>query len=487
MSSEIPTERMRPYMDPSQSVHSPASISPTSGISGVEHQGDRLGLLAFQDEPMVDRSHTSCLLNSDDAVPIGQSQLTASSMDADASQTINQTMQQAPDHLCDVFQQKIEQIHKVLQEQGRLLTLLGTGLTFPAYVSSLWSGLPPALTVINSQMLPIFPVSSPPSDGRKPEDHPHVATCSNHMGQNTLKRNSLKLEMETDDKTEMAQTSWGFHRGKVERGCEGGDILCDREVGQAMKSLHKLETSEVQALRQQVEALQQQFKQRESDWFVDRRRLEELIRENAELRKKLTVTPQCPLLADPCTAPTHTLHQETEMERLQSDRCNLVTFTNRMRKDVSVDQKTKTVTFINGDIKHILEDGKVVYYYASTQTTHTTYPSGLEILHFPNKQIERRHPGGKREILFPDQTIKYLDPDGSERTIFDDGTIVHLSPSGEKVVDFPNGQTEIHTSQYKRREYPDGTVRTLYPNGQQETKYPSGRVHIREKTVSQSK
>lgn len=45
--------------------------------------------------------------------------------------------------------------------------------------------------------------------------------------------------------------------------------------------------------------------------------------------------------------------------------------------------------------------------------------------------------------------------------------------SGEKMVDFPNGHREIHTSQYKRREDPDGTVKNIYPNGLQETKYAS--------------
>ncbi|KAI3364460.1 hypothetical protein L3Q82_011253 [Scortum barcoo] len=173
--------------------------------------------------------------------------------------------------------------------------------------------------------------------------------------------------------------------------------------------------------------------------------------------------------------------REVQMEQLLPNGCSPMTFTDGTRKIISTDQKTKTVTFFNGDIKHILEDGKVVYYYAGSQTTHTTYPSGLEVLHFPNKQIEKRHPGGKREILFPDQTIKYLEADGSERTIFPDGTIVHLSPSGEKTVDFPSGQREIHTSQYKRREDPDGTVKTIYINGQQEIKYASGRVRIKEK------
>lgn len=49
------------------------------------------------------------------------------------------------------------------------------------------------------------------------------------------------------------------------------------------------------------------------------------------------------------------------------------------------------------------------------------------------------------------------------------------------MVYFTNGHREIHTSQYKRREDPDGTVKTIYTNGRQETKYASGRVRIKEK------
>lgn len=60
---------------------------------------------------------------------------------------------------------------------------------------------------------------------------------------------------------------------------------------------------------------------------------------------------------------------------------------------------------------------------------------------------------------------------------------ISSSRSGERVVDFPSGQTEIHTAQYKRREYPDGTVKTFYVDGRQETKYAPGRAL----TVSQSK
>ncbi|XP_054475074.1 uncharacterized protein si:ch211-140l13.3 [Anoplopoma fimbria] len=288
------------------------------------------------------------------------------------------------------------------------------------------------------------------------------------------------------DSPDVTKIAWsGFLRERADQ----NDVVENREQIQDVRnqqSLHKLETGEFQALRQQVEALQRQFKQRESDWSEVRRQLEELFRENSELREKLTVTPQCRQVAGRCTAQTTTILQEgqSKMEQLFSNECGLVTLTERTRKIPSADQKTKTVTFLNGDIKHILEDGKVVYYYAGSQTTHTTHPNGLEVFHFPNKQIEKRHPGGKREILFPDQTIKYLEPDSSERTIFPDGTIVHLSTSGEKMVDFPNGQREIHTSQYKRREYPDGTVKTIYPNGRQETKYASGRIRTKEKRQS---
>ncbi|XP_071386976.1 centrosomal P4.1-associated protein [Centroberyx affinis] len=389
--------------------------------------------------------------------------------------------------------------------------------------------------------------------------------------------------------------SSGFHRERrdqkeeARRGKAGGGVLGqDEEEGRPGPL--RLESSEARALRWQIEALQQQFEQRESDWSVVQcqlqSRLETLTKENSELREKLTAAPQCPLVAaqhcaqmdataqrrmqteassqsptergsasieglslhsgssedtlghhDRCVdkqhsstrsqstgvkgqtpgqsttpnsqrtpsltkssssepksktsgpqvgnIPTHIceeiIYPDGQTEQVLSNGCRLVTFANGTRKEISADQKTVTVTFFNGDVKHILADGKVVYYYADAQTTHTTYPSGLQVLHFPNKQIEKRHPGGKREILFPDQTIKCLEPNGREETVFPDGTLVCLSQSGEKTVDFPNGQREIHTSQYKRREYPNGTVKTIYPNGQQETKYSSGRVRIKEK------
>ena len=47
-------------------------------------------------------------------------------------------------------------------------------------------------------------------------------------------------------------------------------------------------------------------------------------------------------------------------------------------------------------------DGRVVYLYAETQTTHTTHPDGLEVFDFANRQREKHFPDGTKEILFPD-------------------------------------------------------------------------------------
>lgn len=36
---------------------------------------------------------------------------------------------------------------------------------------------------------------------------------------------------------------------------------------------------------------------------------------------------------------------------------------------------------------------------------------------------------------------------------------------GTKIIDFPNGEREIRTSNYKRREFIDGSIRTAYSDG----------------------
>nr|XP_033795296.1 centromere protein J-like isoform X2 [Geotrypetes seraphini] len=174
-------------------------------------------------------------------------------------------------------------------------------------------------------------------------------------------------------------------------------------------------------------------------------------------------------------------YPDGKVEQLLTDGRRIVTFCNGTKKEISADGKSTTVTFFNGDIKKITSDQRVIYYYADAQTTHTTYPDGLEVLQFPNNQIEKHHPDGTKEIVFPDGTVKHLYEDRHEETTFPDGTIVKVEKNGDKTVVFNNGQKEIHTAQFKRREYPDGTIKTVYSNGRQETKYSSGRVRIKDR------
>ncbi|XP_034265715.1 centromere protein J isoform X1 [Pantherophis guttatus] len=174
-------------------------------------------------------------------------------------------------------------------------------------------------------------------------------------------------------------------------------------------------------------------------------------------------------------------HPDGKVEKVLKNGCHLIIFPNGTRKEVSCDGKTTTVTFFNGDVKQILDDQRVIYYYADAKTTHTTYPTGLEVLHFSNGQIEKHFPDGKKEIIFPDQTIKNVFTDGREVNIFPDGTIIHMQQDGSKIIEFSNGQQEVHTADFKRREYPDGTIKTVYADGHQETQYASGRLRVKNK------
>ncbi|XP_043105078.1 centromere protein J [Puntigrus tetrazona] len=172
--------------------------------------------------------------------------------------------------------------------------------------------------------------------------------------------------------------------------------------------------------------------------------------------------------------------QSDKIEKVLPDGGRLVVFPNGTRKELSADGQTVKVMFFNGDVKHTMPDQRVIYYYAEAQTTHITYPDGMEVLQFPNNQTEKHFPDGRKEITFPDQTVKTLYPDGREESVLTDGTIIELNPDGSKVIQFNTGQREIHTADFKRREYPDGTVKTVYSDGRQETQYPTGRVRLKD-------
>ncbi|XP_031209429.1 T-complex protein 10A homolog 2 isoform X2 [Mastomys coucha] len=174
-------------------------------------------------------------------------------------------------------------------------------------------------------------------------------------------------------------------------------------------------------------------------------------------------------------------HPNGKVEQLLRDGRTIITFPNGTRKEISADKKTTLIKFFNGDMKKVKSDQKVIYYYADAQTTHTTYPDGVEVVQFPNKWTEKFYPDGSKETVFPDGTVKQL-KDGCEETVFPDGTFVTVKRNGDKIIMFSNGQKEIHTSRFKRREFPDGTTKTVYCNGCQETKYASGRVRVKDET-----
>ncbi|KAM8854824.1 centrosomal P4.1-associated protein isoform 2-T3 [Spinachia spinachia] len=175
--------------------------------------------------------------------------------------------------------------------------------------------------------------------------------------------------------------------------------------------------------------------------------------------------------------PPHTDGKET----LLAGGRRLIVFNNGTKKEVSADGLTVKVTFFNGDTKEVTADQRVIYFYAEAKTTHVTYPDGMEVLHFPNDQTEKHFPDGRKEIVFPDQTVKNLFPSGREESVLTDGTVIQVNPDGVKEILFNTGQKEIHTADYKRREYPDGTAKTVYADGRQETRYPNGRLRVKDR------
>ncbi|XP_076603780.1 centrosomal P4.1-associated protein isoform X2 [Chaetodon auriga] len=198
-------------------------------------------------------------------------------------------------------------------------------------------------------------------------------------------------------------------------------------------------------------------------------------------RDSLPKDPESSEADEPDSAQEVITHPDGKIEKVLASGDRLISFPNGTRKEVSADGLTVKVTFFNGDTKQITADQRVIYYYAEAQTTHITYPDGMEVLHFPNNQTEKHFPDGRKEITFPDQTVKNLFPSGREESVLTDGTIIQVNPDGTKEIHFNTGQKEIHTADYKRREYPDGTVKTVYTDGRQETRYPTGRLRIKDK------
>ena len=157
-----------------------------------------------------------------------------------------------------------------------------------------------------------------------------------------------------------------------------------------------------------------------------------------------------------------------------------VWYSNGNRKEVSGDGSCVKIFYYNGDVKETHNSGLVRYLYSHTQTWHTQQADGTEVLQFSNGQEETRLPDGSSSISFPDGSTKTISQGGEEKISFPDGTEVVVQPSGDRVLHLPSGQVEEHTSQYKRRTYPDGTVKILHMDGRQETRYAGGRVRVKD-------
>jgi len=52
-------------------------------------------------------------------------------------------------------------------------------------------------------------------------------------------------------------------------------------------------------------------------------------------------------------------------------------------------------------------------------------------------------------VTFSDGTIKCLHCNGTEECYFEDGTVQKIQPNGDHIIEFPNGQKEIHTKDFK--------------------------------------
>lgn len=212
----------------------------------------------------------------------------------------------------------------------------------------------------------------------------------------------------------------------------------------------------------------------------DSKNLEEPMNEDSI---KLVVETDLKRMSDPKPEDIieETTNQEGNREIHYTDGRKEIRYKNGNLKKISPNGDIIKIVYFNGDVKEICKDGKVKYYYGESRTWHTTYPDGLEVLDFPNGQVERRHLNGTIEILYPNECKKFNYTDGSEEWIYKDGTVLKIDAEKQKILIFPNGQKEIHTKEHKRREYPDGTVKLMYPDGTQETRYSNGRIRLKDK------
>ncbi|XP_050531959.1 centromere protein J isoform X2 [Daktulosphaira vitifoliae] len=157
-----------------------------------------------------------------------------------------------------------------------------------------------------------------------------------------------------------------------------------------------------------------------------------------------------------------------------------ILYSNGNFKKISADGKTIKTIYYNGDVKETNESSER-YYFSENKTYHTTFNDGLEIIEFPNGQIEKHYINGTIEIEYVDGKKHTIYPDGKEIWNYLDGSCLTINSNGCRELVFQNGQREIHTNEYKKRIFPDGTTKIIYSDGSQETKYSDGRIRKKDK------
>lgn len=180
-------------------------------------------------------------------------------------------------------------------------------------------------------------------------------------------------------------------------------------------------------------------------------------------------------------SPKESIKEDGTVEKIYRDGKREIKYINGNIKRIDPFGGSEKTIYFNGDVKENLRDGTVKYYFSESRIWHTTLPDGLEVLDFPNGQVEKRHTNGLVEIIYPNDCRKLSFPNGTEEIIYADGTKLKIEADKKKVLFLPNGQREVHTEECVRREYPDGTVKIVYPDGVMETVYANGRVRLKDK------
>lgn len=157
-----------------------------------------------------------------------------------------------------------------------------------------------------------------------------------------------------------------------------------------------------------------------------------------------------------------------------------VLYSNGSLKIITNNGKREKIVYPNGDIlERFVDEGMQKYYHAGKKLWVTKDKTGKKYIEYANGQKERYEPDGSVVVRYTDGSALKTFPDGKVEWSLADGMRLELDVSGDKVLDFPNGQREIHTKDHKRREYPDGTVKYLFPNGTTRTEYANGKVRVK--------